>query len=506
MSRTRLSRRTSLGTAVVALVIGHAASAHAQTAPATPPQTPPGPGSSTWTQSPAQAADPPAIPPPTQSAPLSTSGTDVQPPGNLLPPPPVVISEPNAPGVDANAAHIRELQARVALDEARLRTLETDVGPLRHLKFLGYVQLQYLLTSNNAAASPNLQPNGSLPPGISSNDTIARPDGSTTNTNAFRLRRTRLGATYETDVVRVFLQVDLLPSGGPASTQSTIARNAEATGIAHWTKDVRTELTGGLFAPSFRMELEEQSLYRPFIERTWASLNLFPTERDIGVHAKTIALHDHLVVDVGVVNGQRLGEPRFVLQPDLNSSKDFFATVSGNQLGPIDVSLSGYVGRNQIVDAQLLRVKNYERYGVNVGARFAKTLVPVLGETRLLGELMFGKNMDTGVIYPFAVPAIPAAFNDDVAGLGERALYLRAEQELTRWGIAGFRFDTYTTDTSQANDARDTYNFMLGARFSKHLRLINELSYAIDNIHPKGDAPPSKHVLQYSAWLQGSFY
>ncbi|NVL67690.1 hypothetical protein, partial [Escherichia coli] len=88
-------------------------------------------------------------------------------------------------------------------------------------------------------------------------------------------------------------------------TQSTIARNAEATGIAHWTNDIRTEVTGGLFLVPFRMELEELSLYRPFIERTWASLNLFPTERDLGVHAKTIAWRDRLSVDVGILNGQR---------------------------------------------------------------------------------------------------------------------------------------------------------------------------------------------------------
>ncbi|MEA2751790.1 MAG: hypothetical protein QOI41_5933 [Myxococcales bacterium] len=495
MSGTRLST----GLAVALLVFGTSAEAAAQTPPASTAQ----PNGQSWPQSPAKEADPPVIPPPMTGAPLSTSGTDVQ-PVNLLPPAPLVIGSPAASGADA--ARIRELEARVALDEARLRTLETDVGPLRHLRFMGYVQLQYLLTSNNAAASPNLQPNGSLPAGISSNDTIARADGTTTNGNAFRLRRTRLGATYETDVIRVFLQVDLLPSGGPASTQATIARNAEATGIAHWNKDIRTEFTGGLFQVPFRMELEELSLFRPFIERTWASLNLFPTERDIGVHAKTFALDDHLVVDVGILNGHRLGEPTFTVQPDLNASKDFFATVSGKKLGPIDASLSGYYGRGQIVDAQQLRVKNYDRYAMNVGAKFAKTLVPVLGETRLLGELMFGKNMDTGVVYPFAVPVIPVAFGDDVAGLGERALYLRAEQDLTRWGITGFRFDTYTADVSQSNNARDTYTFMLGARFSKNLRLINELAYAIDNMHLKGTDAPSKHVLQYSAWLQGSFY
>jgi hypothetical protein len=114
--------------------------------------------------------------------------------------------------------------------------------------------------------------------------------------------------------------------------------------------------------------------------------------------------------------------------------------------------------------------------------------------------------MDTGVVYAFAVPAIPVRLTDDVRALGERAAYLRVEQDLTRWGIAGVRYDTYTTDTTLENNARDTYTFMLGARFHKHLRLVNEVAYAIDNIHPDGGAAPSQHLLSYTAWLQGSFY
>ena len=459
-----------------------------------------------WQQSPAQAADPPLLPAPTPSAPLSTSGTDIAPPGPPGAPGPVSVTDERA-GRSAESAQIRarDLETRLALDEARLKTLETDVGPLRHLHLMGFVQLQYLLQSANANASPN-RINGALPPGISSNDVIARTDGTTTNTNAFRLRRTRLGATYETDVVRVFLQLDLFPSGGPAATSSTIARNAEVTGIAHWSKDVRTEFTGGLFQIPVRMELEESSLFRPFIERSWASLNLFPTERDIGLHAKTFAMDDRASFDFGVINGQRLGEPKIALQPDLNSSKDLFANLTGHKLGPLDASVAGYLGRGQVVDTQKLRVKNYNRYALNFGLRFARELVPVLGETRLMGELLFGKNMDTGVVYSFALPPIPPTFSDDVAGFGERALYLRAEQDVTRWGILGFRYDTYTTNVAVSNNARDTYTFMLGARFSKNLRLINELAYAIDNVHPMAAEAPSQHVLTYTAWLQGSFY
>ncbi|MDB4939072.1 MAG: hypothetical protein JWP87_6044 [Labilithrix sp.] len=401
-------------------------------------------------------------------------------------------------------AKMRELEARVALDEARIKTMEDDLGPLRHLKVQGYVQFQYRIQSFNAAASPNLV-NGSLPPGISSNDVIAKPDGTTTNTNLFRLRRTRLRTIYETDVVRVFLQVDLLPAGGPTATQGTIARNAEATGIAHWTKDVKTELTGGLFQIPFRAEVVETSMYRPWIERTQASQQLFPSERDLGVHAKTFVMKDRFTFDIGILNGQRLGERLFVLQPDLNGSKDFFATAT-SQIGPVNVNLAGYLGRGQTVDATLLRIKNWKRLGANIGATAAHTFFPSLGETKLVAELMFGTNMDTGVTYRFAVPAIPQSFTDGVKDLNERGLYIRAEQELTKWGIAGFRYDTYTTDSSVKNNGIDTYTLMAGLRFSKYLRLINEASYTIDNIHPTGGAAPSKDIYGYTAWMQGSFY
>jgi hypothetical protein len=449
---------------------------------------------------PAQAADPRPIPPPSSAgAPISTSGSDVAPPGPLLPTTPAGVPE----GMTSEERR-REIDARLAIDEARLKTLENDLGLLRNLKVQGYVQLQYRVQSFNAAASPNLV-NGALPQGISSNDVIAKADGTTTNTNLFRLRRTRLRTIYETDIMRVFLQVDVLPSGGPTATEGTIARNAEATGIAHWTKDVKTEFTGGLFQLPFRTEVIESSMYRPYIERTFASQSLFPTERDLGLHAKTIYGKDRVAVDLGIINGQRIGENAFVLQPDLNGSKDFFATLTG-KIGPVSANLAGYLGRGQLVDPQALRVKNFQRRGVNLGAIVAHTFSEKLGETKLAAELLFSANMDTGVFGAFALPAIPQRFTDDVKDRNERAFYVRVDQELTKWGIAGFRYDTYTTDSSIANNARDTYNFMVGARFSKLLRLINEVSYAIDNLHAEGTAAPSKHIFGYTAWLQGSFY
>ena len=44
------------------------------------------------------------------------------------------------------------------------------------------------------------------------------------------------------------------------------------------------------------------------------------------------------------------------------------------------------------------------------------------------------------------------------------------------------------------------------AQGNYHLRLINEASYAVDNMHPEGAAAPSKHIYGFTSWMQGSFY
>ena len=89
---------------------------------------------------PAQAADPPPIPAPGSQTPISSSGTDVAPPGPTLGA--ALLPAADAPLGDARR---RDLDTRLALDDARLKTLEDDLGPLRHLKVQGYVQFQYRL-------------------------------------------------------------------------------------------------------------------------------------------------------------------------------------------------------------------------------------------------------------------------------------------------------------------------------------------------------------------------
>ncbi|MBS2018380.1 MAG: hypothetical protein JST00_36275 [Deltaproteobacteria bacterium] len=499
-----------LATASITLaLLASVSPAGAQAAPETPPPKP--------DYHPAKEADPPLLPEKTENKtdrtekreapalpPLSTSGTEIAPQAPAPAPATVVAEGPAATATDeATAAKIRALEARIAADRARLDKMESDLGFLRNLKIQGFIQAQYRVQDVNAAASPNLV-NGQLPPGIGPNDVIAKPDGTTTNTNLFRLRRTRLRVIHETDVTRFFLQIDVAPIGGPQPGLGTIARNAEATGIARWTKSLKTEVTGGLFMVPFRRELPEPSMYRPFIERSWAVQNMFPTERDIGVHVNT-TFENKFGFDIGVLNGQRLGEPRFFALPDLNRSKDLYAAVEASS-GPATFSVHGYLGSGVVVDSQQLRVKNYGRYGVNFALLFAKTFFKDIGESRLLSEFAFTQNMDTGINYPFAVPAIPNRFSDDVVDIHQRSFYLRVEQDVTKWALGGFRYESYTPDTSVKNNARDIYTFMAGARFSKHLKFINEVSWAIDNVHPERATAPSQHIFQYTGWLQGAIY
>lgn len=463
-----------------------------------------------WPDSPAKAADPPSPYPNGQDAPpMSAQGTDLV-PSTPVQPPPVVMVAPKDDAADAKTEErFRDLEARITADEERLKKDEGRLRILKNLHIGAYVQPQYLVTSYNAAASPNLV-NGALPAGIDSNDVIAKSDGTTTNGNMFRLRRTRLRTSFSTEVARLYLELDPFPVGGAGPGIGTVVRDAEATGIAHWTRHVRTDFGAGVFMVPMDSELLERSDVRPFIERSWAVQNVFPAERDIGAHAKTYAFADRLQVDLGVVNGQRLGQPRFVAEPDLNKSKDLYAQARF-RMHEITFGVAGYLGRGEIVDPNALRFKQYDRWWVDYSIAAHHRFSRSLGESHVILDLAVAQNMDTGVNYAFAVPRIPQVLGQDVANLDERALIIRLEQEITRHALIGYRYDFYSPDTALKNNARDTHAFVTVLRFSQNLRWMNELDYAIDNVHDgvlaaqTGLGPPSKHILSFSSVLQASF-
>ncbi|WP_394835279.1 OprO/OprP family phosphate-selective porin [Pendulispora rubella] len=399
---------------------------------------------------------------------------------------------------------MRALETKLAAiqekDEKRSKLLEW----LEHLRISGYLQPQLIWQSFNDAASPNVGAGNSpgLPGGIGPNSTIARPDGTTTNPDFFRLRRARLKTeVMPSEYAKFVFEIDPNLAGGTAVGTGTIAKNTEAVAIIPWSKDVRTEIGMGIFKIPFGNELLQSDADRPFIERGWAEQNFTPGEFDTGVRAYTTALEKKLTVQAAVVNGVTEGERNFTIVPDLNRGKDVVGRVNLN-IGPADAGVSGVVGEGAVVDSAALRFQQYRRWGVNFEAAVHHPFVKSLGTTKLSSELVLAHNLDRGVRYAFALPTITTNDGGNVGSHDERALFVRLEQDFSKWFTLGLRYDMYTPDSAQKNNARDTYSTVFVVHFTKGLQLMLEYDHAIDNVHRPGASAPSRHIESFSSVLQ----
>jgi hypothetical protein len=431
-------------------------------------------------------------------APPSAAGTELLPRGAPSNPAPVATG-------DSQAA-LRKLEARVAELEEESARRNRRLEWLEHVKLEGLVQAQLLWQSFNSSGSPNVDPETDrLPAGISPNATIAQRDGTTSNTDAFRLRRARL-RTELSPSEYAKLVVELDPSMVAANGVGTtfIARNVEADLIVPWSRDVQTKFGMGIFRVPFGYEMLQADHTTGFIERSWMQNNLFPGEYDTGLHAYTTALRRRLTIQAAVVNGISLAEKTFSLLPDLNRGKDVVGRINYN-FGPFDVGLSGDYGQGQQVDAAALRFKQFPRWGVNVEAAVHHVWIREMGATRIYGELALAHNLDRGLHYTFAPPAIPADVNASVEDRDERGLFVRLEQDVTRFATVGFRYDMYTPDSAQKNNARDTYSFLGAINFTRGLRLLLEFDQVIDNGHRPGTQAPSRRIQNFSSALQARF-
>jgi Phosphate-selective porin O and P len=366
-------------------------------------------------------------------------------------------------------------------------------GWMRHVRISGYLQPQALWQWFNVAGSPNLV-NGSLPPGVGSNDVIAKADpnlvpttqnGLTTNGDYFRLRRARLKLELEAnEYSRFVFEVDPNLAGGVDSATGTIARNVEADGITHWGGGVETTFGMGIFKLPYGWEVLQSDADRPFIERSWWEQNVTPGEFDTGAKAYTTALDHRLNVQVAVVNGQTEGQKTFSLLPGLDQGKDILGRVNYN-FGPFDIGTSGYYGQGETVVLSELAFKQYPRGAWNLEAALHHRFLHI-GQTRLLGEFNVAQNMDRGVHYAFALPGLPTTVSNiptgSVVNRNEMGGFLRLEQDITRWSTLAVRWDYYSPDTSIANNARNTFGIVGVAHFTRALQLMVEYDKFVDNI------------------------
>lgn len=376
-----------------------------------------------------------------------------------------------------------------------------DAPPM--VRFGGFVQSQLLLQDFDAAASPNAK-DGVLPDGVGPGTLGVKSDGTTTNGSFFRIRRARLKAEANpTPFARFVYEIDPFPVGGQTNEVGTMARNVEAIGKVSLGELGSLEIGAGIFKVPLGYEVVQSDADRPFLERSGGIQNMVPAEFDLGVRALATLLDKRLVAQVALINGQTEGERSFVRLPDLNAHKDLVARVRWD-FGPAEVGVSGYLGRGIVVDATSGRFAGFPKRAVDVELALHHRLLPELGETRAFAEVILGRNMDHGLRYTFAFPALPAP-SADVADIRQRSAFVRVEQELGRRFLVGLRWDRYTPDTSVDDNARTAIGGVFVVRFGKGLQSMTEYTRIVDDVHKAGGTAPHKRTWQMSYALQVRF-
>jgi hypothetical protein len=445
----------------------------------------------------------PPPPPPWDEA-LSTSGTDVV--------------APRVAGEHAGPVFPREHMEHAA----RLRELERRIAQLEHekhseptpwvewLKPSLLLQPQLIWNFYNAAASPNSQ-SGLLPPGVGSNDVTATPNGNTTNPDFFRLRRARLKLDFlPSEFARFVIEIEPVPRDPTIPGSATIARQIEAIARFPISHALAFDVGAGSFEVPFGGEWREHHGDRPFIERTYFQQNMFPGDFDLGAHVSMVSRH--VDVELAVINGRTFGELDHGGNLDLNRGKDG-VLMARMKAGGFEAGLSGYAGLGQLVDAPNLRFKQFGRFAADLDLSF-KHHVGRLGVFRAFGEIVYGTNMDRGVLDAGNLPAMPADLTQDVQNRDELGALIRVDQEFGRWLSLGARYDWYSPDVNLSNDGRHTIGVVAALRLLRDVQMWSErivprvqvmleYDHAIDTIRASGPQGSTKEIDSLSLVLQG---
>jgi hypothetical protein len=286
--------------------------------------------------------------------------------------------------------------------------------------------------------------------------------GTPLNQDRFVLRRTRLRLAGDWDYASALVELDANTVAGPLVG----IRQAEASLQYRLEKNRRplVQASFGLLNPPFGYELPEWPRDRAFMERSTASRAFFPGETDVGLRVSGAL--GFLFWSFAAMNGEPLDERTAFPTRDPNAAKDVVFHV-GAEAAPRDgLRISGGVSglrgqgfhpgtdatkeraewRDQNEDGIVQTVEltgvpalaarpslNFERWVM--GADIQAVYTSKLGRTKLYGEIMVAQNMDRGLFV-----ADPVATGLDARALGYYAALL---QEITPYGLAGFRVDRY---------------------------------------------------------------
>jgi len=286
--------------------------------------------------------------------------------------------------------------------------------------------------------------------------------GAPLNQNEFLVRRARLRFDREWEFASATLELDANTVRGPTvglrrAEAALFYRGQNATDVPPLVM-----LSVGVLDIPFGFELDEATRVRWFMERSVGSGALFPTEMDAG--AKISGAASFLRYAVAVTNGEPVDARGFPRDP--NSNKDVigrfnavgkpvkqlqlgggtsFAIGKGFHAGQPatkstlawnDVNQDGLAQPSELVGlpgSAATPSENFKRWAI--GLDFAVGLQTSLGLSRLVAEAFVASNYDRG----YAV-SDPVQTTLDARQAGG---YVAFTQELTRYGLVGFRAAVY---------------------------------------------------------------
>jgi hypothetical protein len=384
------------------------------------------------------------------------------------------------------------------------------------LRLSGYLQLQY---EHHDLSRDELQQGG-------------RP----LNEDRFLLRRGRLRVDRRWRYAALALEIDASTTRGPFLS----VRRAEVT--ARWpgeTDDAppRAALTLGVSEIPFGHELPYGNNQRIFAERTTASLAFFRGEPDVGARLWGALGPFHYAV--AVMNGEPIDDRPGAPGVDRTKAKDVAGRVGVEGTIAERVTLRGGVSflagtglhageqasKNHVIwsdlnengaldTGELLPVPGraatpsltFPRWALN--ADLQVSVRSPFGWSRLSAELTLAQNLDRALFV-----ADPVAQGSDVRELG---WYVAFVQDVTPYGVVGFRADYYDPN-SDALDARRgdvvprdasilTISPLVGAVLPGHGRLIVQYDHILDSLGRDATGVPTdlrNDVL--TARVQGEF-
>jgi hypothetical protein len=434
---------------------------------------------------------------------------DAEPPPPEVPPPPVAPAAPTPPSAVSPAAPPASPPTKSRAPDVEpateTKTVEDDADPTESMLnragypltpgvsalplrdefvFSGYLQGQYESHQNS---EDQLQQGGTL-----------------LNQDRFLLRRGRFRITRDWEWAEVIVEIDGNTTRGPAVR----FQKAEASLIYGRSKDKDqpplAQLTIGQFDTPFGFEVPFSPKYRVFMERTQASRALFPGEPDVGVRFS--GGYSFARYSVALTNGEPLDEKTAFALQDPNANKDITARFGAESKASRDFVIAGGISYNrgkglsagadatkntinwvdgngnaQVEPSNELTgeqgkaatvSKNFDRWAI--GADLELLLHTGLGWSMLYGEVVAASNLDRGLLI-----SDPIATGFDLRQLG---YYVAFTQEITPYGLVGFRYDFYDPNSDVTDSRRGkvlpasaqvkTFSPMVGLALPGRARLV----------------------------------